>query len=512
MNRWLSRTAAYALAGATALVFARTIVAAPPPSASDDQAAIDKETVSENDFQRQLDQFEYASRISVNTEIPADQRLLLDYGALLSFNYLAVDDPAHNTHILRDGELVGYADLNLDNVQEVFVRGHVGYKDYAEGDQFGGGIEEGGQHSALDQAFYRFDLQKYLGSYQHITTRDDAAATLGRQTVVFGNGLAFNQNIDGGVLNINKGLFSFEGVAGITVPDTIDFDTSRPGFDDRTARGFFGAEMSYQLPQHRPFLYFLSERDYNSQHALDETIDGTATVTHFDYNSMYVGAGSTGAITDRLAYSAEGVLETGNGLSNSYIITSTGGVDAVPQRYDDITAIASDAHLDYLFADPHNSHASADLISASGDHNRVSSTNNTFGGNTPGTRDLAFNGFGLLNTGLAFAPQVSNVLIQRVGITTQPFNSCDLFRKLEIGADIFTYEKYLERAPIDEPSHSGGFLGWEPDFFLNWQITSDVTLAMRYGCFLPSDRTIGEAESGKNSSRQLFFTGVTFAF
>src|ERR1700722_8118384 len=152
MNRWLTRTTAYALASAAALVFTRPAAAAPPPApGSPEQNALDKETVSENDFQRQLDQFEYSSRITVNKEIPADQRLLFDYGGLLSFNYLTVADPAHNTHVPRDGELVGYADLNLDNVQEFFVRGHMSYKDYGDGDQFGGGIEEGGQHTAVDQ-------------------------------------------------------------------------------------------------------------------------------------------------------------------------------------------------------------------------------------------------------------------------------------------------------------------------------------------------------------------------
>jgi hypothetical protein len=210
-------------------------------------------------------------------------------------------------------------------------------------------------------------------------------------------------------------------------------------------------------------------------------------------------------VTDRLIYGVESDLEIGNTLSNSYVRTGS-GIEPVPQKTDQITASAADARLDYVFADPQQSRASGEVIMASGDHDRES-TNNTFGGAPPGTRDLAYNGFGLLNTGLAFAPDVSNVLIGRIGGSMQPFNSYALFRKLEVGSDIFLFDKFLERAPIDEPTTGGRYLGWEPDVFMNWQITSDVTLAMRYGAFIP-----GHIIESSNKVRQLFFTGVTVAF
>ena len=50
-------------------------------------------------------------------------------------------------------------------------------------------------------------------------------------------------------------------------------------------------------------------------------------------------------------------------------------------------------------------------------------------------------------------------------------------------------------------------LGSEPDFFLNWQITSDVTLALRYGIFFP-----GAAIISDDKPRQFFGAGVTYAF
>ena len=144
---------------------------------------------------------------------------------------------------------------------------------------------------------------------------------------------------------------------------------------------------------------------------------------------------------------------------------------------------------------------------ASGSHDRDSSTNNTFGGEKPGTPDLAFNGFGLINTGLAFAPDVSNMLITRLGVSTEPFNNFALFRKAEIGGDVFIYDKDWKDAPIDEPTKDGRLLGYEPDVYLNWQITSDLTLAMRYGIFQPSTKILSSQKA-----RQLFYTGVTLAF
>ena len=52
------------------------------------------------------------------------------------------------------------------------------------------------------------------------------------------------------------------------------------------------------------------------------------------------------------------------------------------------------------------------------------------------------------------------------------------------------------------------FLGVEPDVYLNWQMTSDVTLALRYGVFFPSSTTFGQS----TDARQFFFAGLTFAF
>ncbi|HUB25287.1 MAG TPA: hypothetical protein VL992_07635, partial [Tepidisphaeraceae bacterium] len=102
------------------------------------------------------------------------------------------------------------------------------------------------------------------------------------------------------------------------------------------------------------------------------------------------------------------------------------------------------------------------------------------------------------------------------GLSSQPLNQFDWLHRLELGADIFLFEKTLKSAPIDEPtstSDSDRYLGWEPDFYMNWQITSDLTLAMRYGLFFPSNGEFDAVKDlGGDKVRSLFFTGVTYAF
>ena len=180
----------------------------------------------------------------------------------------------------------------------------------------------------------------------------------------------------------------------------------------------------------------------------------------------------------------------------------------VIQTRDQINAWGLDVRLDYLTEGIHQTRLSAELILASGDHDRGTSTN-TFNGNRPNTRDNGFNAFGLLNTGLAFAPDVSNMIAARFGGSAFPLPDHDAFRRMQAGVDFFIFGKLLQDAPIDEPTAQGErYLGVEPDVYVNWQIASDLTLALRYGVFFPNKTALGNDAQ----VRQFFFGGLTFAF
>jgi hypothetical protein len=133
-------------------------------------------------------------------------------------------------------------------------------------------------------------------------------------------------------------------------------------------------------------------------------------------------------------------------------------------------------------------------------------TSGTIGGNRRGTDDHAFNALGLLNTGLAFAPEFSNLLALRVSASTLVVPDVEMFSRLQVGTDLFVFAKLRENAPINELTTDDRYLGFEPDLFINWQITNDVSFALRYGVFFP-----GSAIPDDNS-RQFFYAGITYAF
>lgn len=448
-------------------------------------------------FQRTLDQIERDQRLRANPEVPAEQRALLDYGGYLSYSFFAIDDIHAQTHILNQYDLIAYARLNIDNVHEVFVRARTGYQDWKKGESFDG---EGDQTiwPRLEQAYYRFDLARALSAYKGKTTDYNVVIQGGRQFVYWGNGLVLAQYLDGGMVDLSAGPVNLHLLGGVTWGRTTDFDSSRPQFDDSTYRGFYGAMLSAQIAKHRPYVYGMIQRDYNDSPPL---VLG-ATTTNFDYNSYYIGAGSKGSFGDRLTYGLEVVFEGGRNLSNSFDSTA---LTPVPQEKTDIAAGALDYRMDYVFGDPHRSRISFETIMATGDPDRLNTTN-TFGGNRPGGDDTAFNALGLLNTGLAFAPAASNLMSFRLGASTYPFTSGNL-RRLQVGSDVLLFFKFREDAPIDETTHNQHYLGWEPDIYLNWQITSDITLALRYGVFFP-----GSAIVSDEHPRNFVFAGITFAF
>ena len=95
----------------------------------------------------------------------------------------------------------------------------------------------------------------------------------------------------------------------------------------------------------------------------------------------------------------------------------------------------------------------------------------------------------------------------RVGASTFPIPDSHRFSRLQVGTDFFVFNKMREAGGIDERTETGRFLGVEPDVYLNWQVTSDVTLVLRYGAFFPNTDVIENHET-----RQFFYGGLTFAF
>jgi len=449
-------------------------------------------------FDRQRDQLQREAMLRELRDVPAGQRALFDYGGYVTLSYLTLQDQLADTHVLRQLDLVGYGRLSLDGAHEFYARGRATWRDFAPGDSFDGSGDD--YEGVLERATYRFDLQRYQATRGQ-SIDYNVSVQVGRQLVYWGNGLVISQVLDGAVITLEKGIVNLQAVAGVTPVRTVDFDSSRPAFDDHTHRAFYGALLTLDLGAHRPFVYALLQKDRNHT----ETRETGPIRTRFDYDSLYLGAGGNGAIGDRLLYGAEVVYEGGRGLSNSFDVV--GGFPAPIEQTQELTkAFGADVRLDYFFTDAGRTRVGAEVILATGDDDRRH-TSNTFGGNASGSDDEAFNAFGLVNNGLAFAPAVSNLVVVRVGASTSPFASPAWLNRLQVGTDVFWFNKMDRNAPIDESTAVGRYLGWEPDFFVNWQIRSDVTLAMRYGVFFPNEDVFPSSDS-----RQFFFAALTFAF
>jgi hypothetical protein len=319
------------------------------------------------------------------------------------------------------------------------------------------------------------------------------------------------ETLDGVMPSVSAGPVSLTAIAGVTPTRTVDITPDRPEFSYDTRRGFYGALLSVAVGEQHPYIYGLIQRDYNGDHDLTsvQSVLGPIT-TRYSYNSDYIGIGSSGPITDHLRYGVEAAAEFGNTLSNSSTVSLVGLVptpEQANQTRDFISAYAADLKLDYVPQDAHRSRFSAEAIAASGDSDR-GLTNTTANGNKPNTPDRAFNAFGLLNTGLAFAAPPSNLLVLRLGASTFPLPDRGVFKRMQVGTDMFVFGRPNSQAPIDEPTiQNSGYLGWEPDIYVNWQLASDVTLALRYGVFVPSSTSYTDT-----AARQFLYMGATFAF
>ena len=454
----------------------------------------------------ELEQLQLDNRLRANQDVPVGQRALIDFGGYVTLQYFSIDDRANDNHGLFQPDLVLYGRVNLDAANEVFVRLRTSYLDFNTGDSFRGRGNEW-INPDVERGYYRFDLSKYEGAYHGKTIPYNVTFQVGRDLVYWANGLTMGEVIDGGIIDLSWHNLSLNLVAGVTPVRTVDFDTSRPNFDRSTRRGFYGGMLNWspETPNfgtHHPFIYAITQQDNNTYNFLAQ---GNIR-TRFDYNTFYIGTGSNGSLTDHLLYGLEVTYEGGNTLSNSFAVN---GLSLVPikQTRNDIQAAAADVKLDYLVNDKNNTRFSFEALAASGDSNRGNSST-TFNGSPPGKRDHAFNAFGLVNTGLAFSPEVSSLGFLRFGASTYPLADSSHFKKLQVGIDYFIYEKLRRDDAFIERTNNRHYLGVEPDLYLNWQITSDVTLAARYGVFIPGNATL----VSHSELRQFVYAGVTFAF
>lgn len=411
-----------------------------------------------------------------------------DYGGYYSLFLFLYDDGLNSSRTFRRHDLRFWSRLAFEKgAHEIYVRSRLSFIDFNPGDQFDDEDDIEGMN--LERGFYKFDLAKAMQAYAGQTIDYNVKIKLGRDLTEFGTGYALSTPLDQILITGSCPDYEVTALAGKTIGSAQDFDLSRN--PERTRRTFLGIETRYLgFERHEPFGYVLWQRDHIS--------DNLPTyLQRYDYDSFYVGFGSTGEVVANLRYSTEWVYETGHSYGDRRF-----------RKKDRINAWAWDVQLEYLFDTRGKPRVSMEYMFASGDADRLVSPTDSVGGNSRGFTDSSFIGFGYRDTGLSFAPRLTNMHVWRTGASYFPFEDHQKLDRLEFGTNWFLYNKHHAAGAVSDPTADvrAGYLGWEMDYFANWDITSDLSATARYGIFFP-----GKAFSDQ-TTRTYLLLGFTWNF
>ena len=435
----------------------------------------------EQDFGRILESHYETTRGLTLTE---HSRLL--YGAYTTISGLAVDNEAGATRVLRQVDSKLWLEARAEG-HTFYGRVRLHYRSFETGDSFTG------EDSELvppisDRYWYRFDWRTDRRAEEGQDTTWNWWVQLGRQYVDWSAGIALSDVLYAVRAGVEVSTWRLDGLDGITPrKTTIDFDGSRPGFTTDTDRQFWGFLLEHNGASHRPYVYYLHQHDGNN------TV-GPGGV-RYGYTSDYAGIGGTGQITGEILYRGEFIKEFGTSFSDI--------LGVFPQTIDDIDAWAAKLELLYMPRSLNQRRVRFEIgiLIASGDDDRLHSAH-TVGGNTSGTDDESFNSFGFADTGLALAPDLSNLLLVRIAAGAQPIPG-----RMQVRVDVFLINALDDGAPMSVTTVTGqSFLGTEVDLTVRWQILSDVSMGLRYGIFLPGDGV------PYSDARHFAYLGVSYGF
>lgn len=457
-----------------AIGFAADVVAQGRPS----DAYLNRQRALEEEMRAQMDR-----------ELPADQKLNLDWGGWYNTWLFLFDDGVNSSRTMRRNDFRLWGGMTADQgAHELYARMRLSYIDFNHGDSFDSN-EDDLDGPNLERGYYQFDLQRALRAYSNTKTDNNFKLKIGRDLVEFGTGYGLSLPMDHLLLTADIAKFEITGLVGKSIHSTEDIDRSRPGSASMD-RNFWGVQVAYKgFEKHQPFAYVFWNEDQKDESPRKNLLQ------NFDYDSMYAAVGSRGELLKNLRYSTEWIFESGTSYGNRRITR------------DDIEAWAFDTTFEYLPGWRGRPRFLGEYMFASGDGDRLRSPTNAIGGNTHGD-DSSFVGFGYRDTGLCLAPRLSNLHIWRAGAAFLPFENHEWLRQLEVGTDWFLYAKNQSSGAISDSTANvqSGYVGWEMDYFANWRITSDLALTVRYGAFFPGKSFRDQ------TSRTFLLTGLTWSF
>lgn len=449
------------------------------------------------------------------SETPIADRLLFDYGGSVRVAYsLIQDSQSRNQHLMQyDGRF--YGRVELDGWLRLYGRLRVEYDDWNAIGNFPPS-SQGWQVPIGEIYWAELDFANWFSTMDGKAREWDLRVRGGRQYIIWTSGLTLSNYMYAAVLDAGIDIWDFQGIVGVTAgSDTVDWDTSRPGYDGDTSRLYLGAKIGTTLGSVSPYFFYLAQFDQNAgQQALlppGVPLQFQAPTT-FGYDSQYWGLGLNGSLGSDFVYRAEFVLETGTTYSDP--IAHNPNIPptqlARAQRQVPVLAQAGIVGLTWLARDASDTRLDFQFVAGSGSTNRLDS-GNTYGGIQPSRTDTSFNALGYVNTGLVFAPDLSNLCSPAFTVSASPFKGNDIFGDLRLSLTAFLYVRWESDAPISVPTNLGGsnMVGSEYDFNVDWRLMSDVNFSFRYGIFVPNTSVFTDVE---NEPRQFLYFGVTYAF
>ena len=466
-----------------------------------------------NNLQRQLNSEDAQYRQDYFKETPIADRLMLDAGGTFRYAYNMIQNSQSQSQYLTTPDVRLFLRAELDGGLRFFGRLRFLYNEWdTNGSRYlAPDAKERGWQNPIGEIYWgTFDL----GGFTHATAAESKQFNIvvqgGRNYVIWGQGLVLSNYMYAIKTELTLGDLGIEGMFAQTAgEDTVDWDTSRPGFDTNTSRIYSGMKIDWRgFAAHKPYVYALWQTDQNGGQQNNLGSNAFPIPTTFNYNSGYAGGGSIGSLGPNLVYRGEFAYEFGSTLSDSLDPSSPSL--SQPQVETDISAAAGIAGLTYLLRDEGDTRFDLSVLAGSGDKNRLDS-GTTFGGIAPNNVDRSFNSLGYINTGFALAPDPANLLCPSVGLSTNLLPSVSWTRDLRLGMTGYLFTKIDNQAPINILTRPGGsnLIGGEIDTTLDWRISSDINFNIRYGVFIPNSSVF---YNNQGAIRQFFYVGMTYAF
>ena len=467
--------------------------------------AQDRETALINRLEQQMLDAEIQRRLDEHRGQTLGEQMTFDYGASIRLGWAKLDNAQREPYGLRQYEANAYMQATIAGGHPFFGNLRFLYSDYYNSDTESDLLDPIG-----NRYWYEFDLANWQQATEGAKGDFDFNIRVGRQFVNWNSGLVWSNDLYAAKMRLSWDKLSIEGLVGTSARSGLyDFDISRPNYDTDTHRRAYAVRAEYELtPEISPFVSYFMQRDHNDDRlVLVNPGPGPPLIpVEYHYDSNYLSFGSNGSIGNQFLYSLEMVYENGNGLSTPFI--NPAGTAWI-QTEESIEAWAGVLNMVYMARDDSLSRIECTLAFGTGDGDRLASAN-TLGGNQTGSNDRAFNSLGYINTGLALAPNITNLLMARIGGSTAiPINP-KRPNDLRIGLDVFLFGKTTVGSPASVPTTNQRWIGWETDIRLDWRITSDVSFNFRYGLFIPNRGN--PADTFADQVRQFVYGGISYAF